>query len=374
MAFDAELAFLRRHGEAVVLEAEHGAKVAVSPKYQGRVMTSAVGPNERSLGWINHAFIEAGKTGTQFDNYGGEDRFWLGPEGGQFALYFAPGQPFDLSAWQTPAAFQEGSWAVVEKGSRSISMRQSMSLENYSGTKFTLDVGRKVSLLSREDVARFINTAIPEGVKWVAFESNNRVTHRGEQPWVEAEGLLSIWILGMYSPSADTQVIIPFDPDAEGPIVNDAYFGKVPPDRLKVNAKAGYLLFVCDGQYRSKIGLGPKRAQSMAGSYSPSSNLLTIIHYDKPKGQTRYVNSMWEHQKAPFAGDVLNSYNDGPPAPGKPSLGGFYELETSSPALALAPGASAEHTHRTFHFVGEKASLDRIAKASLGVSLDAVAP
>jgi hypothetical protein len=83
---------------------------------------------------------------------------------------------------------------------------------------------------------------------------------------------------------------------------------------------------------------------------------------------------MWEHQKEPFAGDVLNSYNDGPPAPGKPTLGGFYELETSSPALALAPGASAEHTHRTFHFVGEKGSLDRIAKAALGVSLDAVAP
>ena len=28
--------------------------------------------------------------------FGGEDRFWLGPEGGQFALYFKAGDPFDL--------------------------------------------------------------------------------------------------------------------------------------------------------------------------------------------------------------------------------------------------------------------------------------
>jgi hypothetical protein len=81
---------------------------------------------------------------------------------------------------------------------------------------------------------------------------------------------------------------------------------------------------------------------------------------------------MWEHQKEPYAGDVVNSYNDGPTAPGKPALGGFYELETSSPALALAPKATAEHTHRTLHFVGEKASLNAIAEAALGVSLDTV--
>ena len=44
-----------------------------------------------------------------------------------------------------------------------------------------------------------------------------------------------------------------------------------------------------------------------------------------------------------------------PPAPGTPGappLGPFYELETSSPALALAPGESAEHVHRTLHFLG----------------------
>ena len=77
-------------------------------------MTSAVEAGGASLGWINREFIAAGKTGTQFDNYGGEDRFWLGPEGGQFGLYFPPGKPFEFDAWQTPDALQEGAWDVKE--------------------------------------------------------------------------------------------------------------------------------------------------------------------------------------------------------------------------------------------------------------------
>ena len=82
---------------------------------------------------------------------------------------------------------------------------------------------------------------------------------------------------------------------------------------------------------------------------------------------------MWEKQKEPYGGDVVNSYNDGPVEPGKPSLGGFYELETSSPAAELAPGESLVHTHRTFHFVGERASLDAISDKVLGVTASRIA-
>jgi len=59
----------------------------------------------------------------------------------------------------------------------------------------------------------------------------------------------------------------------------------------------------------------------------------------------------------------------GPPAPGQPPLGPFYELETSSPALSLSPGQQYTHTHRTFHLAGPEADLDRIARAMLKVGL-----
>ena len=180
-------------------------------------------------------------------------------------------------------------------------------------------------------------------------------------------------ILGMFNPSSDTTIAIPFAPGSEsalGPFVNDAYFGKVPADRLVV--KDSMVFFRGDGQYRSKIGLSPSRALSMAGSYNASEHVLTLVNYTRPSNAQRYVNSMWEIQREPYNGDVINSYNDGSPAPGQPPLGPFYELETSSPALALAPGQQYTHTHRTFHFVGPAASLDRLARATLGIGIDAL--
>jgi hypothetical protein len=149
--------------------------------------------------------------------------------------------------------------------------------------------------------------------------------------------------------------------------VNDTYFGKVPPDRLQVKDKA--LFFKGDGCFRSKIGVAPKRALPVLGSYDAANKVLTVVQYTKPEGVTDYVNSMWEMQKEPYAGDTVNSYNDGPPAPGAACLGPFYELETSSPAAALKPGDSLTHTHRTIHFEGPEADLDKLAKALLGVSL-----
>jgi len=137
-----------------------------------------------------------------------------------------------------------------------------------------------------------------------------------------------------------------------------------------VHEDKGFLVFTCDGQQRGKIGVGPARAKPTLGSYSAQAKLLTVVRYDKPKAASPpYVNSMWEKQKLPYGGDVVNSYNDGAPGPGKPPLGGFYEIETSSPGAELAPGQSLVHTQRTAHFVGEQAALEPIAKRQLGVSL-----
>jgi len=368
--FEHEVEFLRSHGAIEILEAPGGGKVAVSPDYQGRVMTSAVGANERSIGWVNHAFIEAGKTGTQFDNYGGEDRFWLGPEGGQFALFFPRGTEYALKSWQTPSGLQEGAWTVAEKSPTRIVFRRSIKVTNHLGTEFSVDVERTIDVLGPTDVERATGAPAGGGVKWIGFSTTNRITNTGTKAWTKDTGLPSVWLLGQYNPAPDAYVIIPFEP-GKGEVVNDRYFGKPPADRLQVDTNDGYVLFKTDGQFRSKIGLRYERVKNVLGSYSASANLLTIVAYDRPAQPpaSGYVNSMWEKQKAPYAGDVVNSYNDGPTEPGKASLGGFYELETSSPAAALAPKASMVHTERTFHFSGDRAALEPIAKSALHVSL-----
>jgi hypothetical protein len=77
------------------------------------------------------------------------------------------------------------------------------------------------------------------------------------------------------------------------------------------------------------------------------------------------------HFRSVQAIETPSGYNDGPPEPGKP-LGPFFELETSSPALSLAPEQQYVHVHRTFHFVGPDAELDRLARATIKVGLDEI--
>jgi hypothetical protein len=209
------------------------------------------------------------------------------------------------------------------------------------------------------------------GVQMVGYETVNTLTNTGNDGWKKETGLLSIWILGMFNPSPETTIVIPIAAGDEaelGPKVNDTYFGKVPDDRLRVDE--GVLFFRGDGQYRSKIGVSPRRARPVSGSYDAGAGVLTIVQFNQPEGATEYVNSMWELQDAPYGGDAVNSYNDGPPEPGAKPMGPFYELETSSPAAALAPGESITHIHRTFHFRGSEAALNRISTNVLGVSLN----
>jgi hypothetical protein len=367
--FEEDVAFLSAHAHVRVLTSPSGGRVAISAAYQARVMTSAVGAGKPSLGFINRQFIEAGRAGTPFDNYGGEDRFWLGPEGGQFGLYFPASKPFSFEFWQTPHELQEGAWQTRAESPTSLTFARAFSVSNYERHTFEVEVERKLTLLSAEQASKNLGIPLPPSLSWVAFSSENKLTNKGRDPWQEASGLVSVWILGMFAPVPGTQVIVPFETAASGEIVNDAYFGKVPSERLQVNESKGFLAFRADGQYRSKIGLGPLRAKRALGSYSAPAQLLTLVLYSKPSGATRYVNSMWEHQAAPYAGDVVNSYNDGPPAPGKPPLGGFYEIESSSPAAALAPGESLNHEHQTYHFSGPRADLDALARQVLGVSL-----
>lgn len=370
--FGDDLTFLRRHTDVVVLgEKSSGAQVAVVPAWQGRIMTStAGGAGGTSFGWVNRELIASKKVQPHINVFGGEDRFWLGPEGGQFSIFFAPGVPFDLEHWFTPAAIDTEPFAVVSQSPERLVCRRAISLANASGTRFELEVRREVRLLAAGAALAAHRLTLPAGVSAVAFESDNAVTNKGREPWRKPTGLLSIWILGMFNASPAATVVVPFEAGPEsklGPIVNDSYFGKVPADRLVV--RDGVIYFRADAAHRSKIGLSPHRAPALLGSYDAESRTLTLVSFTRPPGATDYVNSMWEQQKEPFAGDVVNSYNDGPPSAGAKQLGKFFELESSSPALALAPGKAARHVHQTIHLQGDEAKLDPLARAALGVSL-----
>ena len=370
--FDGDLAFLQQHVDFVLLhDPSTAAQVVVVPAYQGRVMTSTLDGNI-SFGWINDGLIASGKRVPHINAFGGEDRFWLGPEGGQFAIFFPTNTPFTFENWQTPAIIDAIPYAVSAKSQTRITFQASGSLQNWSGTAFTFDIERTIELLRQPRVETLLQVKLPRRVSFVAFESRNQLTNRDEAAWTEAGGLLSIWILGMFRPSPQTTVAIPFRPgpiSRLGPPVNDRYFGNVPPDRLIVEADR--LFFRADGRHRSKIGISPARALPIAGSYDAGNQVLTLVQYSRPGGVNTYVNSMWEYQDEPFGGDVVNAYNDGPVNGGKP-LGPFYELETSSPAVELPPDSRLVHIHRTFHFSGPINDLNALAEKTLGIPLHAI--
>jgi hypothetical protein len=365
--------FLTRHTEVVLIAPDRtsNAQIAVCPALQGRVMTStASGPGGTSYGWVNRDLIASGEKRQHINAYGGEDRFWMGPEGGQFSIFFARGDPQELTHWQTPAPLDSESFDVARRSGDSVLLRKKMNLVNASGTPFELEVQREIRALSGNDPGKMLGIQPTSFVRWVGYQSVNKITNTSDREWKRETGLLSAWILGMFNPSPGTTIVIPYKegPDEKlGPVVNDAYFGKVPADRLKVSP--GVLYFKGDGRYRSKIGISPRRSLGVLGCYDSENVTLTVILFKQPKGVTDYVNSMWETQKEPYSGDAANSYNDGPASAGATPLGPFCELESSSPALALKPGIAYTHVHTTFHFQGPLEELDEIATRVFGVGL-----
>jgi len=365
------LHFLRKHVE--VIELTYGnSSVAIVPAWQGRVMTStAMGPAGFSFGWINRDLIASGRLQPHIMPFGGEERLWLGPEGGQFSIYFKKGDEFVYDNWQTPAFLDTIPFTATSVDETSASFTYYAEIENYSGTQFKFQIDRKVTLLSEEELLKETGIDL-KGINYVAYMSENKLTNKGDREWKKETGMLSIWMLGMFIPSPEVTVVIPFKQGDEkdlGIIVNDSYFGKISPERLKISGNNIY--FRADGKSRGKIGLSPLRATGTMGSYDFENNILTLLLCKLPEGRTDYVNSAWQIQEDPYSGDAMNSYNDGPLEDGS-QMGPFYELETSSPAAALKPGESITHSQITIHLTGDEKLLDKAAILSLGVSLEEI--
>ena len=343
------------------------------PDYQGRVMTSSAnGDNGMSFGWINYKLIESGKVSSQFNPYGGEERLWLGPEGGPFSIYFSKGKEQVYANWVVPKEIDTKPFEVVTQTPGSVSFRKEFAVNNASGTKMDIRVERTVKLLTHAQAEAALQISIDTSLNYVAYESENVLTNIGKSAWNEKNGFLSIWLLSMFNPSEKGVVFIPFKKGSEanlGKIVTDDYFGKVPSERLIV--KDGVLFFRTDGKYRSKIGIAPQRALPYCGSYDPIKHVLTLIWHSKPEGKAKYVNSKWGKQVNTLSGDEVNSYNDGPVEDGS-VMGPFYEVESSSPAAMLLPNEKIIHIQRIFHIYGDEARLSLITEKLFNIPVSTI--
>jgi len=373
--YGSDVAFFTEKGIKTVelKDAESKASVLIIPDYQGRVMTSTVSGSEGvSFGWINYKFIEASKVSSQFNPYGGEERLWLGPEGGPFSIYFKKGVEQIFSNWVVPKEIDTEPFDIVAQTPESVSFRKDFSLDNASGTKLEIGIERTIKLLNVTEAEHALGLPIDKSLSFVAYESENTLINKGQSGWSEQSGALSVWMLAMFNPSAKGVVFIPFRKGTEsesGKIVTDDYFGKVPSDRLII--KDGILFFKTDGKFRSKIGISPLRALPYCGSYDPEKQVLTLLWHSSPDKPSKYVNSKWGDQAFPFSGDVVNSYNDGPVADGS-IMGPFYEIESSSPAAMLTSGSKITHSQRIFHITGNEDKLSLITEKLFNYSISEI--
>lgn len=346
-------------------------RILVAPGLNGRLLTSRVGEVE-SVGYVNREAIRRGAVDPAFNNFGGQDRLWIGPEAEAFGFYFEPGAPFDREVWRVPAPLNEGGMEVLSMESDRIRMGRELQLVNHSGHEFRIGLEREVGVLDPESLNEEIGIPLPGGVELCASYSLNTITNRGEEAWSHETGLPAIWILGQYNAGERTIILAPFragrDEDL-GPPFFDDYFGKVSeetPERLVVLDST--VIFRADARREGKFGLGARRTTGFAGSYDPDLDLLLVCKFDSdPEARFQPAYTWLENNPRPFSGDAFQAYNADRASNPENT---FYELESASPALELAPGESLTHRHAVFAFQGPRTLLDPIAREILGVGLD----
>ncbi len=179
-------------------------------------MTSTVeGADGASFGWINYKFIESGKVSNQFNPFGGEERLWLGPEGGPFSIYFKQGSEQVFSNWVVPKEIDTEPFEVVSKSQNKVSFRRNFELTNASGTKLAIGIERSVKLLNSAETELALGLKIDTSLAFVGYESENILKNKGQNDWTEQSGALSVWMLAMFNPSPGGVVFIPYKEGSE---------------------------------------------------------------------------------------------------------------------------------------------------------------
>ncbi|MDR2765121.1 MAG: hypothetical protein LBB90_08840 [Tannerella sp.] len=371
--FGYDLHYLSQRDSLVVLSADGGrAQVIVSPGYQAKVFTStADGAEGKSLGFVNYKVFESGVIDEHMNGYGGENRFWLGPEGGRYSVFFRPDAEQVYANWHTPGPVDTEPWEAVYVDRRTVSLKKEMEVTNYPGAVLKLRADRNISIVETPEIQFGLGISLQAGVKAVAYTTENRIVNLNDFAWTDTTGTICIWILDMFNTAPRAVTLIPFREGSEselGKIVTSDYFGEIPADRLKI--KKNVIFLKTDGKYRSKLGLNSRRTLSLAGNYDPDAGRLTVITYDVDRDAV-YLSQEWNPAKDPLTGDAMNAYNDGPLDDGS-IMGPFLELESVSPAAFLQPMQSLDHRHTVYHFLGGEKELSPLTEKLFGVTVQEI--
>lgn len=369
-SFGQDLSFFSKYKVDTIILGEGNSLVCVSPEWQGRVMTSTFGGVEgSSIGWINRPLIAFKKDDLQISQVGGEDRFWIGPQAGDFSIFAQTSNLYSNDVRGAPEALSVDPWTLVSKSTTRARFEKTAKFENAMGKVLSVKAEREVSLLNRTNVSEILGIEIPESVSMVAYQSFNKLTNTGDIQWSEKIGMLNISVQSCFNANRSVNVFVPYERGELaklGNIVSDDFYDSSTEGRLYI--EESFIRFKTDGKSLSAIGVSQERSQGIVLSYDMHNNILTVVIYIRPSEKMRYLPSSWR-RSIEANGDAISVFNNGARSQGSFGADAFYEISTHSPALNLAPGKSQFHIQRTFHFSGSEYELGIMAYKLGGITM-----
>lgn len=357
-------------GAPAILEfgAGDGTRLLVAPALAGRVLTSVFRDGTEAA-WLDRRAIAAGYgTPARFHNFGGQDRIWLGPEGGPFGYFFAPGAKCEPDAWRAPRLIDRGSWRLLTRDRLGARMRLEGTIVDASGGRMRVRIVRDVRALGRADVEERLGARLPRSVESAGSESSQVLTRLSAAPLPPRPALPQLWVLGQFPCGPRAVVFAPLRAGARSAVkpFEDRYFGPPGPRRILYTAGDGgppCVLFRADGRLRSKFGVPVRHSSGIAGAFDPQRELLTIVRFDVHPAAP-YGSFLWSPRARELrGGDVFQSYNSGD--------GTCFELESVAPASPEAGSKARAHRHATLFLRGNPRVLRNFLRERLRIRLPA---
>ena len=311
--------------EGVLLAGEDPNKVViVAPALGGRVLcTGFEGVEGDTDSYILDTEIKKGAAptgpGAVWSNFGGEERFWLAPEGGRFALFFREGEEQTIANYLIPNSLNSARFGVTAQAAdgTSVTFAAPVQLTNSLGTQFDLQVRRKIEVLQSCPYA----LGYGDKLDFVGFESKSWVKNTGPAALSRQTGAVAVWTLGQYPVRDHTVIIVPFrpGPDSElGKPLNTQYFKtdvvditKIPKGRSYNDywaVKDDYALIKANGSIGTKIEMWPQRALGKIASIDLARFSLTIVEFQMYP-ELDYLASYWlPYPEDPFQGAAISIF------------------------------------------------------------------
>ena len=357
------------HHPVVLCGSDSKKIVVVAPSLVGRVIcTGSGGLHGTTDSYISEDQIAKGFTkslpGAKWASFGGEERVWLAPEGGEYALFFSKGKPQTQENYTVPESLNSTKFQVTEISAdgKSVTFTAGMSLVNFIGSRFDLEVSRTISLVESCPYVQEFKGKID----FVGFESHTYIKNIGKKPWTKKTGAMSIWTIGQFLAKDNSVVIMPYrcgSNEVLGAPVSTEYFRLLtldgnPTPRRFWTVENNVVLLKASGVVQTKLELMAKRSLGRIAAIDLKGFVMNILDFDFYP-ELEYVASYpLPYDGNPYVGGAASTFVLSKLHPVSPS----YELECCSPALFLQPGEKFGHVARTYRLRSDKNSLITICK------------